>query len=322
MAHLSSIYAIEQELENNPTSRELWASCMERRRGGKRASLPELECFKTKDVKQEQPIGSDFRADDRLPGPNSSFNGRQEEELSRRNEPSSSNRSRPFSGGMWPVPIDSYREYLGEPLGNFLRPVKHLRGEQDVCVVYRGQRDSRIRDSWPFSLPLSVLKPYYKNMGSHASTNSNRNDQRRDENTDYKRRRSDGRSRFSPDTERNMRNNTDDVRTELDYPHRSRSFRSETSQITLAEGAALAADPQMDDIQLTLKNVTIPINKRAGPKEELKTKTIPTLTLVSGTTTKYAGLKTSTMRRNGVLIFRYYFLQDYRTIQFPKQSSL
>ena len=128
---------------------------MERRRDGESSTLPEMDCPRPKDVKQEQHGSNDFLIDSRLPG--GPFEP-SESTSPVHNEPSRSHRRAPFSGGMWSVPIGSFREYLDEPLGTFRRPAKHLRGEKDTCVVCRGENDARIRDAWPFSLSLSLCQ--------------------------------------------------------------------------------------------------------------------------------------------------------------------
>ena len=68
---------------------DLWAACLERRRDGGRATLPELDRLQTKDAKQEHPTSSDYRGDGRLPNPN---------------EPSGSSLGRYGPSGMWSVP--------------------------------------------------------------------------------------------------------------------------------------------------------------------------------------------------------------------------
>ena len=73
----------------------------------------------------------------------------------------------------------------------------------------------------PFVCANSVLRKYgVRRFHEHPQKWP-----RRDRNSDYRRRYKDGRSRFSPDTDRNMRNCTDDARTVRDYPQGSGSLR-------------------------------------------------------------------------------------------------
>ena len=102
---------------------------MERLRDGKRGALPELGCLETRDVKLEKPSSSHVHYDDRLPN--------------QHDEPHTPLR---FPRGQWSAPLEFFNERLGRPLGTLLRPMKHLRGQQGVSVVYQGARDPRIRE--------------------------------------------------------------------------------------------------------------------------------------------------------------------------------
>ena len=244
---------------------EHWAACMERRRGGKKkATLPDLGCFRPKYAKQEQPGSNDFRIDNRLPG--GPFEPSERTDTGP-NEPSSSDRSRPFSGSMWSVPIGSFREYLGEPLWTFRRPAKRLRGEQDTCVVYWGRNDPGIRDRWPFSLPLSVLTPYYESMGSGASTNTHRNGPE-----EIEIRIIEGVTRMADHAFHPILIVICEIAlmtlvlcaiTLKDPDH----YATEMSYLALAEGALLTMCRRMANIQAIFKTQTIPFSNTEARKE-------------------------------------------------------
>ena len=216
--HLASIEDVEKELNEYGDRRELWASCMEKRRDGKRALLPDLDCFRIERVKKEPTEPS------RTPLPERSF-GR-------------------FDQGMFSIESHLYHEGLGYPLGTFQRPCKSRRGGLAECVVYLGRYDRNLRDQWPYSLPVSNLKPYSKNIGSVVGENLNRfrtNDGgRRSDDNDYY-------SRVKEETELARAPCTDDAETVREHPQPTKRARAFESLDEYSERCSSKSNSQSQD---------------------------------------------------------------------------